>query len=55
MMLNIKTILLPLDFPNTSLRVVHQAATWAHRFQAEMVMLHVVPAVSQTARMPRNG
>lgn len=45
-MLKIKKILLPVDFPNTSLPVVHQAATLAHHFHAEIVMLHVVTAQS---------
>jgi nucleotide-binding universal stress UspA family protein len=43
-MLNIQRILLPVDFPNTSLRVVHQAAMLAHHFRSEIVMLHVVTA-----------
>ena len=38
----IKKILLPVDVPHPSLRVMHQAATVARRFHAEMVMLHVV-------------
>ena len=54
-MLNIKKILLPVDFPNTSLRVVHQAATLAHHFHAEIVMLHVVTALSQSAGVPRDS
>jgi len=51
-MLNIKKILLPVDFPNTSLHVVHQAATLAHHFHSEIVMLHVVTALSHTAGVP---
>jgi len=35
-MLNIKKILLPVDFPNPSLGVVHQAAKLAHRFHSEL-------------------
>jgi hypothetical protein len=35
-MLNIKKILLPLDFPNPSLGVVHRAATLAHRFHCHV-------------------
>lgn len=54
-MLNIKKILLPVDFPNTSLRVVHQAATLAHHFHSEIVMLHVVTALSQAAGVPGDG
>jgi len=54
-MLNIKKILLPVDFPNPSLRVVHQAATFAHHFHSEIVMLHVVTALSHTAGVPEDG
>ena len=54
-MLNIKKILLPVDFPNTSLRVVHQAATLARHFHAELVMLHVVTAQSHAAGVPEDG
>jgi len=41
-MSKIKKILLPVDFPNTSLRVLHQAAMVAQHFQSEIVILHVV-------------
>ncbi len=41
-MLNIRKILLPVDFPTPSLPVVHQAATLARHFHSEIVMLHVV-------------
>jgi K+-sensing histidine kinase KdpD len=51
-MLNIKKILLPVDFPNPSLAVVHQAATLAHRFHSEIVMLHVVTPESHAAGVP---
>jgi nucleotide-binding universal stress UspA family protein len=51
-MLNIQKILLPVDFPNTSLRVVHQAATLARHFQSEIVMLHVVTPQSHAAGVP---
>jgi nucleotide-binding universal stress UspA family protein len=40
-MLNIKGILLPVDFPDASLSVIHQAATIARRFHSEILMLHV--------------
>lgn len=52
---NIKTILLPVDFPNTSLRVVHQAATLAHHFHSEIVMLHVATAQSHAAGVPEGA
>ncbi len=54
-MLNIKKILLPVDFPNTSLHVIHQAATLAHHFHSEIVMLHVVTPLSQPACVPKDG
>ena len=54
-MLNIKKILLPVDFPNASLRVVHQAATLAHHFHSEIVLLHVVTAQSHAAGVPLDG
>jgi len=54
-MLNINKILLPVDFPNPSLRVVHQAAILARHFHSEIVMLHVVTAVGHTAGMPADG
>ena len=54
-MLNIKKILLPVDFPNTSLRVIHQAAALAHHFHAEIVMLHVATALSHAAGVPEGG
>jgi len=53
--MNIKRILLPVDFPNTSLRVVHQAATLAHHFHSEIVMLHVMTAQSHAAGVPEGG
>jgi nucleotide-binding universal stress UspA family protein len=51
-MLNIRKILLPVDFPNVSLRVVHQAATLARHFHSEIVILHVVTARSHAAGVP---
>src|SRR5579863_3951472 len=53
-MLNIKKILLPVDFPNPSLPVLHQAATLAHHFHSEIVMLHVVTAHSHAAGVPED-
>ncbi len=53
-MLNIKKILLPVDFPNTSLRVIHQAATLADQFHSEILMLHVVTPLSRAAGVPEN-
>jgi len=54
-MLNIKRILLPVDFPNPSLPVVHQAVTLAHHFDSKIVMLHVVTAQSHAAGVPEDG
>jgi nucleotide-binding universal stress UspA family protein len=54
-MLNIKRILLPVDFPNTSLRAIHEAAALAHHFHSEIVMLHVVTALSHAAGVPEGG
>jgi nucleotide-binding universal stress UspA family protein len=54
-MLNIQKILLPVDFPNASLRVVHEAATLAHHFHSEIVMLHVLTTPSHAAGVPEDG
>src|SRR5208282_2224497 len=51
-MLNIKKILLPVDFPLASLDVIHQAATLARHFNSEIVILHVVTARSHAAGVP---
>jgi nucleotide-binding universal stress UspA family protein len=51
----IKKILLPVDFPNTSLRVIHQAASVARHFRSELVMLHVVTAATHIAGLPEDG
>ena len=54
-MLNIKKILLPVDFPDASLPVIEQAATLARHFGAEIVMLHVVTPQSRAAGVPDDG
>lgn len=54
-MLKIEKILLPVDFPNTSLSVIHQAATLAYHFDSELVMLHVVTAESHAGGVPDNS
>ena len=54
-MLGIKKILLPVDYPNTSLCVIHQAAALAHHFHAEIVMLHTVTPRSHAAGVPEGG
>jgi len=54
-MLDIKKILLPVDYPNTSLSVIHQAAALAHHFHSEIVMLHAVTPRSHAAGVPEAG
>ena len=52
-MLHIKKILLPVDFPNVAIPVIHQAATLARHFGSEILMLHVVTEHSHTVGVPR--
>ena len=54
-MLNIKKILLPIDFPEVSLGVIHQGAMLARHFRAQIVMLHVVTEASHAAGVPQAG
>jgi nucleotide-binding universal stress UspA family protein len=54
-MLGIKKILLPVDFPNTSLGVIHQAAALARHFRSEIVMLHILTPRSHAAGIPEDG
>jgi nucleotide-binding universal stress UspA family protein len=54
-MQNFKKTLLPVDFPHVTLRVIHQAATLAHHFHSDLVMLHVVIPASQNASGPEAG
>jgi nucleotide-binding universal stress UspA family protein len=54
-MLNIKKILLPVDFPDTSLPVIDQAALLARHFRAEVKLLHVVNPIAHTAVVPEEG
>src|SRR5208337_2846624 len=54
-MLNIKKILLPVDFPLASLVVIHQAATLARHFHSEIVLLHVATAQSHAAGVPEDS
>jgi nucleotide-binding universal stress UspA family protein len=51
-MLRIRKILLPVDFPHTSLRVIHQAATLAAHFHSEIIILHAVTTESHAAGVP---
>lgn len=51
----IKKILLPVDFPATSVSVFQQAVTLAERFQAELVILHVATAKSHAAGVPEDN
>jgi nucleotide-binding universal stress UspA family protein len=54
-MLKIKKILLPVDIPVSSFRVLHQAATLARHFQSEIVLLHVATAMSHSAGVPEDS
>jgi nucleotide-binding universal stress UspA family protein len=54
-MLKISKILLPIDFPDVSLSVIHQSAALAGHFHAQIVMLHVVSARSHAAGVPYAG
>jgi nucleotide-binding universal stress UspA family protein len=53
--MNIKTILVPIVFADTSRHVVHQAAWLARRFHAEMILLHVVTPFNYPAGMLEGG
>ena len=53
-MLNIKKILLQVDFPVASLGVLHQAATLARHFNSEIVILHVTTVLSHPAGVPED-
>ena len=48
-------ILLPVDFPNPSLGVVHQAAFLARHFHSEIILLHVVTPLSYPAGILESG
>jgi nucleotide-binding universal stress UspA family protein len=52
---NVQKILLPVDFPNASLGVLHQAAILARHFHPEIVILHVVTVQSQAAGVPEDA
>jgi nucleotide-binding universal stress UspA family protein len=54
-MLSIQKILFPVVFTETSRRVVHQAAWLAHRFHAEIVLLHVVTPLNYPAGVLESG
>ncbi len=54
-MLSIKKILLPVDIPVSSFRVLHQAATLARHFKSEIVVLHVATALSHSAGVPEDA
>ena len=48
-------ILLPVDFPNVPLGVVHQAAFLARHFHSEIILLHVVAPLSFPAGVLESG
>src|ERR1700685_1246373 len=52
---NVQKILLPVDFPNASLGVLHHAAIRARHFHPEIVILHVVTVQSQAAGVPEDA
>ena len=52
---NLKTIVLPVDFPLASLDVIRQAAMLARHFHSEIVILHVVTERSHAAGVPRSS
>ena len=54
-MLKIKKILLPVDYPVASFSVLYQAATLAHHFHSEIVILHVVTERSHAAGVPQDA
>ena len=54
-MLNIHKILVPVVFTDTSRQVVHQAAWLARRFQAEIILLHVVTPFGYPAGVLEGG
>jgi hypothetical protein len=45
---------LPVDFPVASLGGIHQAATLTRHFHPQIVMLHVVTALSHAAGVPED-
>ena len=54
-MLNLRKILLPVDFPVVSFGLAHQAATLAHHFNSEIVVLHVMTPRSHAAGVPEDA
>jgi nucleotide-binding universal stress UspA family protein len=54
-MLSINKILLPVDYPGTSLGVIRQAARVAEQFHSEIVLLHVLTTRSRAAGVPEQG
>lgn len=48
-------ILLPIDFPTSSMAVVHQAAYLARHFKSEIILLHVVTPLSYPAGILEGG
>jgi nucleotide-binding universal stress UspA family protein len=48
-------ILLPVDFPNAPLGMVHEAAFLARHFHSEVILVHVVTPVSFPSRLLESG
>ncbi len=53
--MNIQKILVPIAFADTSRHIAQQAAWLAHRFHAEMILLHVVTPLSYPAGLLESG
>jgi nucleotide-binding universal stress UspA family protein len=53
--MDMNKILLPVDFPNPSPGMIHQAAFLARHFHAEIILLHVVPPLNYPAGMLESG
>ena len=53
--MDMSKILLPVDFPNPSPGMIHQAAFLARHFHSEIILLHVVPPLNYPAGMLESG
>jgi nucleotide-binding universal stress UspA family protein len=53
--MKISKILVPVDFPNTSLHTIHQAAILARQFHSEILMLHALTVQSHLAGVPESN
>ncbi|HEY4742320.1 MAG TPA: universal stress protein [Candidatus Acidoferrales bacterium] len=53
--MKISKILVPVDFPDTSLHTIHEAAVLARHFHSEIIMLHAVTVQSHLAGVPESS